>query len=306
MTTPPVEDARLRRRAEAGEVRAMSRLGYRLHQRWSTRPEALAWWERAAWAGDIYAMQQLAAHSAPEDTHRWQALLDVTRRGPRTHQVPPEVRNLAAGAALGAHRATFGDHPPTPNHRPPLLAALRARLRGQPIRTPPTWVFALGLIQQDDATGGLIVFPWRHTRLTRHITRDPRTTATTYTYRLTRDDGTHLTLTGTSTTGPEVWVLGEQIARAITSLQLPHAASALHTGHRLTFGPLAIDLHGIHHGPHTLPWRDLTALTIHNGQLHLAPTTTRTPTSAIPDLDILLTLATALHEATHLTSSANK
>lgn len=188
----------------------------------------------------------------------------------------------------------------------PALRREQSKLTAELELTLQAWVFERGFVYRDHESGQLTVFPWTRSRVFRNNTRHLRNDSylyTSYRYRVTRDDGVKLTLAGDSRLGGgEVWVLGEAIEREITAVRLSRALTAIQEGKRLDFGPLSVDLAGISDGRDTLPWREVEAITTKEGRVQVKRAGgwmawSKTHVADIPDVDVLLTLADALHRA---------
>jgi Family of unknown function (DUF6585) len=287
------DEAQLQQRAQGGDVWAMSMLGFLLSKRKATKKEALSWWRRAAQAGDVYSMECLAANlrssREEEEGLQWAALASATRRGQGTEPVPAEVTTAARDADLGNYKAIFG----------PQFGV------GDFMPRPTVWVFDRGFVSRDYKSGQLTVFPWGRSRVFRfsiRILRNNMYVKTEYEYRVTRDDGAELTMKGGSRFSGEVWVLGELIDREISKVRLPRAVTAIREGKRLDFGPLSMDQGAIFDGQDTLPWQEVEAITVEEGKLVIRRVGgwlawSKTHTHKIPDLQVLLTLAHAIHKA---------
>jgi hypothetical protein len=289
------DEAELRKRADDGDVWAMSMLGYQLDQRRATRVEAVHWWRRAAQAGDAYSMQRLGAARQvdQEERQRWAALGSATARGKGAQPVPAEVTAAADGANLGEYQAIFG----------PRYGA-RDHLTG-----PTVWVFERGFVSEEPKAGELTTFAWGRSRVRRGALRHMHNGSYSYTgYELwvTRDDGATFHLQGTSGVRGEVWVLGELISKEINKVRLVHAINGLQQGRKLDFGPLSIDAYRIYDGSDALPWREVEDIGIHQGRLVIrrVPRSrllawSKTDTHEIPDFDVFFALAQALRNSAH-------
>lgn len=66
---------------------------------------------------------------------------------------------------------------------------------------------------------------------------------------------------------PGIEQLGNEILRGSSVALFPAYWQALQNGQRLNFGPLAIDRNGIYTGSKSLPWSEIKAIRIYQGQI---------------------------------------
>jgi hypothetical protein len=86
--------------------------------------------------------------------------------------------------------------------------------------------------------------------------------------------------------------VGPQLRMLSTAAKLPAVLDRLHSGETVQFGPLTVDAHGVTHRAMTLPWPQVTAVTVlERATLIITATqkrSIRVPTKKIPDLSVLL------------------
>jgi uncharacterized protein DUF6585 len=85
---------------------------------------------------------------------------------------------------------------------------------------------------------------------------------TSYNYRLALTNGQKLRLTETI---GKVSKMGEAMQTQITHTLTPRALEALRTGATLPFGKLSVTPMGISNGAETLPWHEISNVTVQNG-----------------------------------------
>jgi hypothetical protein len=85
---------------------------------------------------------------------------------------------------------------------------------------------------------------------------------TTYVYTVLTNDQKRMVL---DTQLPGIEQLGNEILRGSSVALFPRYWQTLQGGQRVSFGPLAIDQHGIYHGTKSLPWSEIKAIRIHQG-----------------------------------------
>jgi len=266
-----------------------------------------------------------AAQEAELGRHRASFVDDPVRRAAnaRARTLTPTVRWSVTGALVFVAVAFLAAAPGAVHPGMPLLGAGlfvllalmiaaspavhqgAAALHAKISRRPPVWIFEHGLVSRDTKTNLITVYPWARSRIVRANTRHNSGSAqfTTYDYRVTRDDRTTLVLTGVSTYESEVRVLGEMIVQEISKVRLPRALDALQRQQKLDFGPLGISLRGISDGRDTTPWAQVEAIEVREGVIRIRrdgalTTWAKISVGSVPDVDVLLTLAEALHTNT--------
>lgn len=85
---------------------------------------------------------------------------------------------------------------------------------------------------------------------------------TSHSYRLALTNGSKLRFTETI---GKVGSMGETMQRQITQALTPRALEALRTGANLPFGKLSVNPMGISNGSETLPWGEISGVSIQNG-----------------------------------------
>lgn len=89
---------------------------------------------------------------------------------------------------------------------------------------------------------------------------------TSYSYRLTLNNGEKVRFTEAL---GKVGQMGETMQRQITHELTPRALEALRTGASLPFGKLSVNPMGIANGAETLPWGEISGVTIQNGVVNI-------------------------------------
>ena len=115
---------------------------------------------------------------------------------------------------------------------------------------------------------------------------------TSHSYRLELANGEKLRFTETI---GKISEMGEKMQRQITHTLTPRALEALRAGASLPFGKLSINPLGISNGSETLPWGQISNVTIQNGSIIIGKAGKRlrwtsTPVSKTPNAYIFLSL----------------
>ena len=92
---------------------------------------------------------------------------------------------------------------------------------------------------------------------------------TSYSYRLTLTNGQKLRFTETIGKADK---MGETMQKQITKALTPRALESLRTGASLPFGKLSVNPLGISNGTETLPWGEISNVTIQNGVIIIGKT----------------------------------
>jgi hypothetical protein len=63
--------------------------------------------------------------------------------------------------------------------------------------------------------------------------------------------------------------LGQAVAQGITQALVPRALHSIQTGQTLTFAQFSIDIQGISNGRESIPWQQVEAVNVNQGQISI-------------------------------------
>lgn len=101
--------------------------------------------------------------------------------------------------------------------------------------------------------------------VTRHY-RNGRYTHTTYVYTVQTNTGQKLRFDSKLV---QIEALGDALQRQVLAILLPRYTQALHSGQRLTFGPMALDRDSLYTGNKSLAWREVKTIKIERGAISI-------------------------------------
>jgi hypothetical protein len=121
---------------------------------------------------------------------------------------------------------------------------------------------------------------------------------TQYQYTVTRADGTTIKLTNFWQDVPE---LGGEINLRVSQTQLPAMLDALARGRNIEFGDIVVNAAGVAGRRGSVPWSEISKVSVDNGQVSLQRagkflSLSSTPAAKIPNLPLFLHLATTYQQ----------
>ncbi|GAA5134624.1 hypothetical protein GCM10023320_62710 [Pseudonocardia adelaidensis] len=175
------------------------------------------------------------------------------------------------------------------------LSCLAATVRQLFVARTELYLFANGLVY---AKGGTVTaFPWRDTEIRRSVVKQRNSSTPDYRYWLQRPGSPSVELSptlGLNDFGPEM-------ERRLTTDRAPADLDAVAAGQRIQYGPLALDLTGLTTPKDTIPWSQIRAIKIENGQVQVWQTDARRAqnfdVAKVPNIFVFLTLVETLREA---------
>jgi hypothetical protein len=256
-----------------------------------------------------------------------------TRRGEQgipddPEQVPPEVRAAAAEHGLGDHALTHrtgrGDPwyaaggtvflaavtfaiavgPATSGGLLGVLAlftglgalsCLAATVRALLVAGTELYLFAHGLVYVKG--GSTTVFPWHDTELRRSVVQQQNSPKPDYRYWLWRPGSPSVELSPTL----GLHDFGPEVERRLTAERAPADLDAVVAGQRIEYGPFAVDLSGLATRKATIPWPQIRAVEVKNGQVQVWQADERRAQSVdvakVPNVFVFLALVETMREA---------
>ncbi len=117
-------------------------------------------------------------------------------------------------------------------------------------------------------------------------------TGTRHKYTIRRKDGAQTVLNDKFADVEEIYTV---IKQKVTAILLPQMMGAFQAGYKIPFGPLNVSLHGLDKGRELLPWQQIKAIKVEQGNLIIQEqgkiiSWLLTPVSRVANLDILLHL----------------
>ncbi|MEJ3658010.1 DUF6585 family protein [Actinomycetes bacterium KLBMP 9759] len=181
-----------------------------------------------------------------------------------------------------------------------LTGALALMCFGQAGRTliaarTDLYLFDNGLVRArgDDMTA----FPWRETRIRRSVVKEKDAAKPAYRYWLQRSGGPSVELHPRL----ELDEFGPEMERRFTVERVPVDLDAVVAGHQIQYGPFAVDHAALTTRKGLIPWPELRAVELQNGEVRVwAADAGRAQTaevSKVPDVFVFLAVADALREA---------
>ncbi len=129
---------------------------------------------------------------------------------------------------------------------------------------------------------------------------------TSYDYRLALTNGQRLRFTETI---GKISGMGETMQRQITHALTPRALESLRAGASLPFGKLSVNPLGVSNGTETLPWHEISSVTIQNGVIVIGKAGKRlrwasTPVAKTPNPYVFLSLIDTMRRGGQLPPQA--
>jgi hypothetical protein len=175
------------------------------------------------------------------------------------------------------------------------LSCLAAMVRGMFVAGTELYLFTHGLVY---AKGGSVsAFPWRDTEIRRSVVQQQNSSKPDHRYWLRRTGSPSVELSPTL----GLHDFGPEMERRLTAERAPADLDAVAAGRRIEYGPFAVDLDGLTTSKATIPWSQVRAVEVKNGQVQVWRTDARRAQSVdvakVANVFVFLVLVETLRDA---------
>jgi hypothetical protein len=175
------------------------------------------------------------------------------------------------------------------------LSCLAATVRALLVIRIELYLFAHGLVCVED--GSMTVFPWRDTEIRRSVVQQQNSPKPDYRYSLSRPGSPSVELSPTL----GLHDFGPEMERRLTADRAPADLDAVVAGQRIECGPFTVDLTGLTTRKATIPWSQIRAVEVKNGQVQVWHADARRAQSVdvakVPNVFVFLALVETMREA---------
>jgi hypothetical protein len=156
-------------------------------------------------------------------------------------------------------------------------------------------LFAHGLVYVKGSS--MTVFPWHDTEIRRSVVQQQNSPKPDYRYWLWRPGSPPVELSPTL----GLHDFGPEMERRLTADRAPADLDAVVAGQRIEYGPFTVDLAGLTTRKATIPWSQIRAVEVKNGQVQVWQADARraqtVDVAKVPNVFVFLALVETMREA---------